>query len=191
MLLSWVPDFWRVRNSAHYWMFLLNVLVYLRSKYLKFLPCSKVFFWGDMASFSAVKLPRRSVHTFISALITVFALSIDCLLGFIPTATLTLLSLSYHSFFCQNPVPLLGFPGGSVVTSLPATAGDTRDVSSIPGLGVSLGEGNGTHSSILAYKISWTGEPCGLQSMVSQSVRHDWAHTHNSCLLSPSFLFFH
>ena len=32
-----------------------------------------------------------------------------------------------------------------------------------------------THSSILAWKISWTEEPGGLQSMGSQSVRDDWA----------------
>ena len=29
-----------------------------------------------------------------------------------------------------------------------------------------------THSSILAWKIPWTEEPGGLQSMVSQRVRH-------------------
>jgi len=30
-----------------------------------------------------------------------------------------------------------------------------------------------THSSILAWKIPWTQEPGGLQSMGSQRVRHD------------------
>ena len=30
-----------------------------------------------------------------------------------------------------------------------------------------------THSSMLAWKISWTEEPGGLQSMVSQRGRHD------------------
>ena len=30
-----------------------------------------------------------------------------------------------------------------------------------------------THSSILAWKISWTEEPGGLQSMGSQRVGHD------------------
>ena len=37
-----------------------------------------------------------------------------------------------------------------------------------------------THSSILAWRISWTEEPEGLQSMGSQRVRHNWrnlAHT--------------
>ena len=30
-----------------------------------------------------------------------------------------------------------------------------------------------THSSILAWKIPWTEEPCGLQSTGSQRVGHD------------------
>ena len=30
-----------------------------------------------------------------------------------------------------------------------------------------------THSSILAWRIPWTEEPGGLQSMHSQRVRHD------------------
>ena len=32
-----------------------------------------------------------------------------------------------------------------------------------------------THSSTLAWKIPWTEEPGGLQSMGLQRVRHDWA----------------
>ena len=32
-----------------------------------------------------------------------------------------------------------------------------------------------THSSILAWRIPWTEDPGGLQSMGSQRVRHDWA----------------
>ena len=30
-----------------------------------------------------------------------------------------------------------------------------------------------THSSIIAWRIPWTGEPGGLQSMASQRVGHD------------------
>ena len=44
----------------------------------------------------------------------------------------------------------------------PANAGDIRDVGSIPGSGRSPGEGNGTHSSILAWRTPWTEEPGGL-----------------------------
>ena len=32
-----------------------------------------------------------------------------------------------------------------------------------------------THSSILAWRIPWTEEPGGLQSMESQTIRHDLA----------------
>ena len=38
-----------------------------------------------------------------------------------------------------------------------------------------LEEGMATHSSILAWRISWTEEPGGLQSMGSQRVGHDLA----------------
>ena len=38
-----------------------------------------------------------------------------------------------------------------------------------------LEEGMATHSSILAWRIPWTEEPGGLQSMGSQRVGHDWA----------------
>ena len=42
-----------------------------------------------------------------------------------------------------------------------------------------LEEEMATHSSILAWRIPWTEEPGGLQSMGSQRVRHDWANTHS------------
>ena len=37
----------------------------------------------------------------------------------------------------------MGYPGGSVVKNPPASAGDTGDMGSIPGLARSLGVGNG------------------------------------------------
>ena len=51
----------------------------------------------------------------------------------------------------------------------------------LPGHVVALGgkdfleKGVATHSSILAWRSPWTGEPGGLQSMGSQGVGHDWA----------------
>ena len=45
----------------------------------------------------------------------------------------------------------------------------------VPGSGRSPGEGNGTHDSILAWKIPQTEEPGGLQSMGSSRVRQDLA----------------
>ena len=37
-----------------------------------------------------------------------------------------------------------------------------------------LEEGKTTYSSILAWRIPWTEEPGGLQSIGSQRVEHDW-----------------
>ena len=54
----------------------------------------------------------------------------------------------------------------------------------VPSLEDPLEEKMATHSSILAWEISWTVEPGGLQSMGCQRVRYDWAtecgraHTH-------------
>ena len=50
-----------------------------------------------------------------------------------------------------------------VVKNLPTSAGDIRDMSSIPGLEAPLEEGMAAHSSILAWRIPWTEEPGGLQ----------------------------
>ena len=54
-----------------------------------------------------------------------------------------------------------------------ANAGDVRDLGSIPGLLRSPGGGMATHSSILVWRIPWTEEPGGLQSMGSHRVGHD------------------
>ena len=44
----------------------------------------------------------------------------------------------------------------------------------------SLEKGMATHSSILAWRIPWTGESSGLQSMGSPRVGHDWVT--NTCV---------
>ena len=44
-----------------------------------------------------------------------------------------------------------------------------------------------THSSILAWKIPWTEEPGGLQSMGSQRVRHDLATDYTQVFLKLEF----
>ena len=62
--------------------------------------------------------------------------------------------------FCFLPNAFLG---GTAVKNLPDDAGDAR----------SSGEGNGTHSSILACDIPWTEEPGGLQPMGSHTVGHN------------------
>ena len=45
-----------------------------------------------------------------------------------------------------------------------------------------------THSSILAWRIPWTEEPGGLQSMGSQRVRHDWSDWAQSFQFSRSVM---
>ena len=59
-----------------------------------------------------------------------------------------------------------------MVKKPPANA---RNLALIPGLGDPLEKGIATHSSILAWRISWTEEPGRLQSLGSQRVGCDLA----------------
>ena len=59
-----------------------------------------------------------------------------------------------------------------MIKNLPANAGDIEDMGSISGSGRSPGEGDATHSSILAWRIPWTEEPDSLQPMGLQGVGH-------------------
>ena len=71
------------------------------------------------------------------------------------------LSVSSSSEFRPSLV-LLGFPGGSEVK---ASACNVGDLGSIPGLGRSPGEGNGTPPQYSCLENPMGGEPGGLQSM--------------------------
>ena len=78
--------------------------------------------------------------------------------------------------------PLLsgGFPGGS--DGKESARMQETQVQSL-GWEDPLEKGMATHSRFLAWRIPWTEEPGGLQSIGSQRVRHDWAtntHTHTS-----------
>ena len=66
----------------------------------------------------------------------------------------------------RNKLRFRGFTGGSLIKNLPANAGD---VGSILGQDDPLEEETATHSSILAWRIPWTGVPGRLQSMGLQS----------------------
>ena len=59
-----------------------------------------------------------------------------------------------------------------VVKNLSANAGDTRDWIRSLGPEGPLEKGMAIHSSVLAWKISWTEEPGGLQSNGSPKVGH-------------------
>ena len=82
-----------------------------------------------------------------------------------------------------NPVGLVGvhvqllvfaldrcFPGGSDGKESPCRA---EDLGSIPGSERSPGEWNGYLLQILAWRIPWTEEPVGLQSIEQPRVRHN------------------
>ena len=73
----------------------------------------------------------------------------------------------------------MGLPGGSVVRTLP-TKKETR----VRSLGQEdpLEKEIATPSSILAWKISWTGEPGGLQSMGLQESDTTYQLNHHHIL---------
>ena len=58
-----------------------------------------------------------------------------------------------------------------MVKNLPADTGDIRDVGLI--WEDLLEKGMATHSSILGWKVPWTEEPGGLQSLRRQRVRQN------------------
>ena len=62
---------------------------------------------------------------------------------------------------------------GSAVTNGPAM--QERQVRSLA-QEYPLEEKTATHSVILAWRIPWTQEPGGLQSLESQRIRHDWSN---------------
>ena len=74
----------------------------------------------------------------------------------------------------RNKLRFKGFTHGSLIKNLPANAGD---VGSILGQDDPLEEEMATHSSILAWRIPWAGEPGRLQSMGSQRIGHNLAAT--------------
>ena len=74
----------------------------------------------------------------------------------------------------------------------------SQTVNNLPAMQISarfLGQedslkGKGTCSSVLAWRIPWTEEPGGLQSMGSQRVRHDLVtiHTHTALWATTALL---
>ena len=74
------------------------------------------------------------------------------------------------SFYCTakwiSYMYTQSFPGGPSGKESASTAGDL-------GREDALEEGMATHSSILAWRIPWTEEPGGLQSIGSHRVGHD------------------
>ena len=79
------------------------------------------------------------------------------------------------SFEDQHSTPW-GFPGDASGKKIPPTMQEMQEMQ-VPSLGWEdpLEKEMATHSSILAWEISWTKEPGGLQFMCLQIVGHDWA----------------
>ena len=69
------------------------------------------------------------------------------------------------------PGPLMGFPGGSMVKNPPASAEMQETRVWFLRQKLPLEKEMATRSVILAWKIPWTEEPGGLQSMGSQRVK--------------------
>ena len=83
-------------------------------------------------------------------------------------------------------LPTFLFDGGG-------SACNAGDLGLIPGLGRSPGEGNGNPLHILAWRIPWTEEPGGLQSMelqrvdMTEQLTHTHTHTHTQKRFLPRF----
>ena len=71
---------------------------------------------------------------------------------------------------CHLVVPLVAQMGVKNFLSTTQEIGFDPCVGKIP-----LNRKMATYSSILAWRILWTEEPGGLQSTVSQRIRHNWA----------------
>ena len=70
-------------------------------------------------------------------------------------------------------IPIGSFPSGSAVKNPPAVQEPQETRVRSLGQEDPLEDSMATHSSILAWRISWTEEPSGLQSIGSQRVGHD------------------
>ena len=108
------------------------------------------------------------------------------------TSTWSLSAKFLHSVVVfPFPFSIFGFPDGSVVRSLTASAGDTGDAGSIPRLGRSPGEGNGN-----PFQYSYLGNPVDRGAWRGYSPKghkdpdtHEWLSTQHFLLFgneSPS-----
>ena len=75
--------------------------------------------------------------------------------------------------FSDKVLGNLGFPGGASGKEPALQCRRQRDSVRSLGWEDPLEEGMATHSSILAWRVPWTEEPGGLQSVGSRRVKHD------------------
>ena len=84
-----------------------------------------------------------------------------------------IMALCFAKYFLSTRYRLWGFPGGSAVKNLPAVQKMQKTQFRSLGKEDALEEGMAAHSSILAWRIPWTEEPSGLQSMGPKRVGYD------------------
>ena len=104
----------------------------------------------------SVQFPCRWLRHFLQPLCLFPPVDFGCLTG---------------HWFVEKDRALLASQVVPMLKNLPVNAGDTD---SIPGLGISPGEGNGNSLQYSCLENSMDG---GLQSTESQRVGHNWAHT--------------
>ena len=84
--------------------------------------------------------------------------------------------MDIHLFLAGVRSLIVELMGHGVGEESACNAGVTGDGGSLPGSGRSPGgEGITTNYSILAWRIPWTEEPGGPQSIGSQRIRHDYS----------------
>ena len=84
------------------------------------------------------------------------------------------INIYIYNIYIYNTCIYSGLPWWLSSKESACSAGSPGGMSSVPGLGRSPGEESmATHSSILAWRIPWTEEPGGLQSIGSQRVGLD------------------
>ena len=92
--------------------------------------------------------------------------------------------------------PGLCFPDGSVVKNLLANAGNVRDTGLIPGLGRSLGEGNGKplHYSCLDNSMdrgAWQAIVHGVEKELDMTSQLNNNNSNELCDYTSGYLFSH
>ena len=81
---------------------------------------------------------------------------------------------------------MFGLPSGSAVKNLPPIQESQKPQVQSLGQEHPLEESKATHSRILAWRIPWIKESCGLQSSRSQRIGHDWS---NSARVHTRYMF--
>ena len=79
----------------------------------------------------------------------------------------------------------------AVIKNPPVSAGDSRDVGLIPGLGRSPGVRMAAHSSVLTWELPRTEDPGGLQLWSCESEMTERLSLHTYALVVLVWAFFH